>query len=763
MQNTAITFNLISKLLLSDQYPATELAPPAPPLQFEQFGKAVPLPEVTLAKVPHEKAKETYEKLQFEDPWSQQREQNSSWFAMLLEMLNGKLINIEERLYDSLKDKYITTVDEADQATFRQFFSIGQWVASTWGPLIRLKLVEGTFISLNDQGNYNQVSSFAYIHMWQVNQRLLAHRLFMLALQDYDALGSLKHEVGQKVDSDQKMLKIWQLRWKESRQMTVFMPYLRDYQEICREALNDLRLSDTTQENPGEKYHYMSRLVEVEDLIAELRASYSNRMLSTKQQSDFSRRIQDSLNYLASKISFLGGEAKAPREWGDLKGVVNSYVIEKSLKKLISSYAKEYPTEEAFQKYIHAVEEDRLIYAKWLGRIMKAKSYFDWERERGDFKNYRRCVRQLLDIYHYIDNIIHNMMQLQSDMFERVNSKSLKPEAFINSQEIIKRAFLLLRKIDKLRIEMRLGYLKKIKTDINNTEIGVFERILTSFNNKLQRYFMEGNVVDQTLTYSEVMMGSFEDTLVEFNGVMQDYKSYLDRMSEKINVEKYQRGASDFQKKLRDNKEYYPVFFDFESLKKFMDGSRDFVQAIKVFIYNLQRQVKEKSNREKLTSQKMIQEFGSHIQAITDYKERLRSLAASLLEIKGSAPLSCWQSVTEMETTCKLTLAGLYDSFVKYVVSENNRRTSLTVGRVASSGWNKFWRLTLEWKVFDETPEYPDKISSTNEFIQKLQEKVNELESYIKGIKEKSLEVSSPPQMTITIGNRKINIIDDYR
>lgn len=210
MQNTVITFNLISKLLVGSHLPITELVPPSPLMQWEQFDKIVCLPKETLAKVPYQKAKTAYEEMQFEDTWSQQVEQKPfSWLGMIMEMLNGKLIDMEEKLYSSLKDKYKATVDEVDQATFRQFFSIGQWVATTCGPYICSRLVEGAFISLNDQGNYNQVTEFAYAHMWQVSHQLLGHRLFVFGLQDYDALVSLRKSMQQQVDSDQEMLKIW--------------------------------------------------------------------------------------------------------------------------------------------------------------------------------------------------------------------------------------------------------------------------------------------------------------------------------------------------------------------------------------------------------------------------------------------------------------------------------------------------------------------------------------------------------------------------
>jgi len=238
----------------------------------------------------------------------------------------------------------------------------------------------------------------------------------------------------------------------------------------------------------------MARLFEVESLIAELRASYFNKMLSTKQQSDFSGWMQDSLNYLAFGISLLSGGSRVPRKWDDLTVSTNLYIA-KTLKELVKSYAKNYPANEAFQKYINAIKEDRLIYAKWLSQTMAVESNLDWEREVQDFGNYCRTLLKLLDIYHYVEDIICNMMQLQTDTFEKIK----QPEVFMDSQKVIRTAFLFLREIDKLRVQMRLGYLKKIKTDINTAEIEWFERIVTSFNNKLQRYFMEGNIIDQTL------------------------------------------------------------------------------------------------------------------------------------------------------------------------------------------------------------------------------------------------------------------------
>lgn len=759
MQNTAVALNLISNLMAGDQFPVTDFMPPAPLVQLEQFDDVIPLPEETLTKIPYQKAKETYEKLRFEDPWSQPRKQKSSFFSMIMEMLNGKLIKMEEELYGSLQYNYKTTVDEADQATFHQLFSIGRWVVTRWGPLIRQKLVEGTFISLSDQGNYNQASGFAYTYMWRVNQRLLAHRLFILALHDHKAHGSLKNGGQQKVDSDQEIIKIWQLRWKESRRMAAFMPHIRDCREICHDVLNDLVEPSSYPKNAEQKYLYISKLVEAEDLMAELQASYFNKMLSTRQQSGFSRCIEGSLNYLISTISFLGGDVKLPREWDNLKETVIGYA-EKSLKELISSYIKEYSAEEAFQKYIHAIEKDQLIYAKWLGQTMKVKSHFDWEREAVDFENYRRSVSRLLEIYHYVDDIIHNLMEIQSDVFEKVQSGTLKAGVFIKSQKKIQEVFLLLRKIDKLRIEMRLGYLKKIKTDINSAEIGVFERILTSFNNKLQRYFMEGNVIDRTYVYSKVMQESFEDTLAEFYDIVRTYESYLESMAKKIEVTKYRQELFRFQQRLSENKKYYPVFFDFESLKNFMDASIDSGQAMKVFIYNLQRQLEEKRNRENLILQEIMQKFISHIQTMSDYRERLGKVTKSLLEIKESSAVRDWQFAVKMKESCESTITQLYDSFVKYIISEKNRQSSLTAERVALSASNKFWRWMRHGEIFDKTPEYPVLIHSIDLMIQNFQKKIKKLDFYTQ---EKSSKIQFSPKTTMLInGIKKVEIIDNY-
>lgn len=327
--------------------------------------------------------------------------------------------------------------------------------------------------------------------------------------------------------------------------MAEFMLYLRDYQEICQEVLNDPKFSDVTLERAGKKYQFMARLTEIEDLIAELQSSYFSKILSTKKQSVFSKHIQNGFNYVAHKISFLEGAIKEPREWYVVKVVASQYT-EKTLKKLVPFYSKDYSASEAFQKYIHAIEADRLVYAKWLSQTMIFESLLNWEKEVVDFENYRRNLRRLLDIYHYVEDIIYNMMQIQSDVWGKVNSGIVVPGFFKKSEKMMNEAFLYSRKIDKLRILMRLAYLKKIKTDINNTEKRLLERISTSFNNKLQRYFMEGNIIDQTLTYPEVMQGDFEEVITEFNYIAQSYKFYLASLTGKSEVARYLQEHSGF-------------------------------------------------------------------------------------------------------------------------------------------------------------------------------------------------------------------------
>ena len=163
-----------------------------------------------------------------------------------------------------------------------------------------------------------------------------------------------------------------------------------------------------------------------------------------------------------------------------------------------------------------------------------------------------------------------------------------------------------------------------------------------------------------------------------------------------------------------------------------MDKSKDHGQAIKIFVYNLQYQLKEEGYKGNPILREMGEMFVRHVQPLAIHQERLRTLASSLEKIKRSISLGYGNSVKKLETSCISITTDLYNSFVKYVISEKNRQTPLTIERVTTSVSNKFWRLVGQGEIFDKTPEYPVLIEDIEKKIKQLHLDIDKIESCTK-------------------------------
>ncbi|WP_032112121.1 hypothetical protein [Candidatus Paracaedibacter symbiosus] len=763
---TSFVFHLLSPLLSVEQFPVTELAPPPQRRIVAEYEALIPVPDSVFARASYSEAKKLYAKLLFNDPWIDggHGDKNTSWYEMLTEILNGKLINLEEKLYKKLENKYRKEVDEVDQATLSQFYSIGHWVYKKYGPAISRKCVEGKFVSLNEQGNYKAAANFAWKHMWQLNDSSLAHRSFIASIQGTPLLASHTQGAQEKIDVNEKMLKIWQLRWEESRKMDAFITYFRDYQFIWQQLVRDPKLAENITENAMQKYPSIVEKAKLANLIAELNASYLNMMLQTKQQSTFSKYAQDGLNYVAHKISLFSGEIKEPRHWDELKIIAERY-IEKTMQNLPQTYQQKFTPEEAFKTYIQAVEEDRFIYAKWLTQTIVSEvsgdnlqtsdklptgSRFNWQTEKTSFDNYRRSVMQLLEIYEHVGSIMQTIMQLQTEVFKIADFTEKKlPNPFMDAHGFIKQSFLFLREIDSLRIQMRLGYLKKIKTDINIADIDLFSRISNSMNAKLHRYFMEGNIVDKTTSYQETSEILLPQIFMKFDSILSSYGWYLERLKGKVKVATLQEEVAQRQQQFADNKRFYPIFFDFEKLKSYVETAQYSDRALNIFLYNLKYQLKNSRGLKISLSKGNITKFIEQMQRLSGYYDRLIQLNKTIASEHRHA-----QTVKKLLQSCFGTRAGLYDSFVKYYISQQNSQESLTLGRVISSAVRKATRVCSIGQISDQTPSYPDVIKETEDTILNLEKGVSILENLSIGHKDKK----TAPQQSL---NDSV-IIDDY-
>lgn len=761
VETTAVTLGLFTQLILGDPNFSTELVSALPQIPHQAFESIIPLPTNPLEKQPYKNAELLYYSLPFETERNLDLEQNLASMGPLMGIMNDKLLAVEQKIALGLQETYTTVLDEVDQSTLRQLYTIGKWMVDRCAPLIRPRLIEGKFVTFNDQGLYAQASKMAYHQLWSIKQAILVHQLYALELKRGVFTGQSLQlpQIGNEITAKNSLVQLWQLRWNESRQVAELIFHLQQYQLIWQTLLNDNAFKeDMTGQVALKKYAYLVENYQVADLMGELQAAYFNFMLSTKIQSGFSRYIEWSLSYAATKIARLTGPIKEARDWQIVKKEAADYIA-LNRAQLPTPSTAEGDQNIAFQQYFEAVRQDQFIYANWLGQTLKGQnSSFNWTQEAEDFENYQRKINHLLDAYQFAHQMIANLTKLQGEIFGSIQSngptlsnKDLIFLDFSGSQTQIKEVFLLLRKIEELRILMRLGYLKKIRSEFNSLEKEIIERFLNSLLNKFKRFATTGIVFDPTMSYEAVVQENFAQLIEGFNSLLTGYELYLKSLANKIEVRDYRQEAQAKKEKFNNEERFYPVFFNYQELIKFIRQEDYSHPMLTIFIYNLKHQTD-------LTflPEDIVETFILQIQKLSKCQFDLLGLENDFKRPSFSLNLQAQKTWLTAKQSCDKIIKKTIDSFEKSIISSNNQQEPLTVERVLGSTIRKVNRFFSEGVIVDSTDEYPSIIKSVNTTIKNLNKSIAQI---IQGLEEGKLQAVSTQQETCFRG---INIVENY-
>lgn len=633
--------------------PSTSLKPPMPTYPLDQFDcyiEDLNYSPTMLAGIPEE-VKENFQKAIYvrkKDDLIDINEQSLKGLALrhLANFLNAS----EEKAKINVQRIYETSLDGPDRATLSQVFSV---LKSVKDFLFSFMTKQGKFVGLVGKESYDKAKIFSYYESYYHLAKLSAY-VHLMPRDLYFVVGK-KEFIGQKVQEHLGEYAHWFYRWKLCEKVASLEFLLKGQAQ---------HFQDQYDHSSTKPYELLAKMSDLSIALMGLKNGFFNHIVAIKPKSEQEQKTETYINQGVSWLNhLLAPVEKAPDFLETYERVTkliqenyNGLKIEKPMKAEFS---------EILDHYVKSVSQDQFMAAKWdtlAYETVTPETPFNWLQEAGHFENYKRKVDRLFSMQDCLYDLIWEVVQ-------KIDSKGEKNQEILMQ---IRDFYHLQNQLDSVRILMRLGFLKGIKTRVNQSNKGVWERLTQSLGNKALRLLLDGEVFDKTRPYEEVL---------------RDYQSACSDFSRITSVEITE-----------DQVDYY-VFYDREDYLTYVRGQELKASQLKVIYYNLERigQIKKDPFfEEHFKYMRILFDCSTHLSFLNDTIRDFKKVDSLIFEDRLLTDLSKLKRQTKL----------LSESFKKYVISDYNSKTPLTTNRVTESAVKKIDRYQKTGGIFDSSKSF---------------------------------------------------------
>jgi hypothetical protein len=503
---TSIVASTIASLIHSLNVATTTLKPPPPnftPEPFKAYICDLDLSPTEIDLLPAEIISSWQAHIFHTRPPINRVIVDDSLGSKLIEYTLTLIVAYEHKQRQNFINLYHTQTDDVDRIALSQIWSILRRAWSYGGSYIASSLVEGTFLSYNDQQKFEKATHFSF-------QRMMHHVTSAEALKELAFRHRTLSFVEERLPQIEKMVinhsqkyKLWRYRWMTAEKVTMLEVIL-----ISQLELHATILADLPEEMPLKlKNLTLKNYNKLNSLLSELKASYFNFMVEIKPKPWLEHKCQQGINIVTDiLLELFPDPILSPRKFTEVyqDALTTTAQIYKTLS---SPIQKEQDFQQIIEKFVEAIADDNFILAKWIAlSTITPHDNFDWLMEAADLENYKKAIDQLIYKQNQIDEVITSLHNIGDQLFGAYLHQSIPNSSkYKKLKSLIYDMWGLRNKIDEFRLTYRLAYLKKIRTTVNQNTIGYWDRLFTSTVHKVKRKILEGEFFDKTETQAEVV------------------------------------------------------------------------------------------------------------------------------------------------------------------------------------------------------------------------------------------------------------------
>ncbi|MBW8310045.1 MAG: hypothetical protein K0M45_10515 [Candidatus Paracaedibacteraceae bacterium] len=414
-----------------------------------------------------------------------------------------QIVAYEHKQRQNLLHAYNTQTDEVDRIALSQLGSI---LSGGWRYIshyIAHALAEGNFLGYNDQQKFDKATSFSC-------QRMMHHAVSADALKELTFhhntlpfIDARLPQIKRMVTTHAEKYKLWRYRWMTAEKVTMLEVTLTFQWELYANILAD-RSQETSCTAKSEALKNYNK---INDLLAELKASYFNLMVEIKPKSWLEYTCQKGINAFTDALSYLYEDPiSSPRQFIEVyrEALATTTHFYDHLSVLT-------PREQEFQsileEFIKAISDDNFILAKWISlSTITPDTNFNWLQEAADFEDYKRAIDRLIHTQNQIDELITQLHTINDQLFNNyLHQQTTHLSNYKKIKNLIYDLWDLRNQIDGFRLSYRLAYLKKVRTTVNINNVGYWDRFFQSTIHKVKRATLTGNFFDHTETQEQVV------------------------------------------------------------------------------------------------------------------------------------------------------------------------------------------------------------------------------------------------------------------
>lgn len=418
----------------------------------------------------------------------------------LVELLNSS----EENAKKKALALYNSSFDEIDRATFPQLVLI----LKNYVPYIgKLFTKHGKFVSLIGQELHSKAGTFAFYEMSYHQAKLNAY--FHLLSLDACFISTHKAKINSLLVEELKHYKEWSTRWKACENISYLLFNLEKGLHLIQDQ--DLKT-----------YHYTTyKLIQHLSLV---KVAFKNHIIDIKPKSEYEFLFE---SYVNQGVSWLNNLLSSPTKCPSYDSA-----FENASKFHQETYDSLYPEKritasfsETIEKYTKAVADDDFLTAKWHCFAYQTEPPYNWLLEASHFENYKHKIDTIFHLQNHLDTMIENLMS------------ELSPEHPAPREHLtfVRKFWENRNTLDKTRIQLRLGFLKSIKTRANHAQKNIWERITQSLGNKAIRLAIEGKIFDTTPEYA-ASLNLYHQNIRHFFENLNQFKKISDTPLNKPNI-----------------------------------------------------------------------------------------------------------------------------------------------------------------------------------------------------------------------------------
>lgn len=590
---------------------------------------------------------------------------------------------LDTKIYHNLNDFYEKNTDEVDRELLSQ---MGFYIAHARNFIkeyIAKHLVEGTYLGFIDQGYFKRGKEFAFQQM--MKHAAKSHALISLHFTKKNLIF-----VDEKIPQinlftlDQlNRQNVWRYRWLKCEKVSDL-----DYTLQGQLKLYSTILESFPPNVPWEcSYYFKTKIFHFEESLTHLRISCFNHMLDIKPKSDIENQV---FIYLNKAVEWINSQSitleKTQPFEESYKNALN--LSKDAYESLFPKGRMEKDFETVMNDYIKAITEDQFTAAKWATLGYETKSDlapFNWNKEAGFFENYKRKIDSLFKTQDHLDEIIDTLNKELKNLVE----DSIDFEKYMTINKKIYSCWELRDNLDSVRIKLRLGFLKDIKTRVNLSNKTIWERMTQSLGNKVFRLALDGEMFDKTEPYGDILL-ELEELSKQYKVIISESNHILQSHNSPLQPLPY----------IQDD---YPVFYDEEDYINYVRSHEMKALHLNIIQYNLERICSFQENNYFSNHLKQIKNLSECFSLYGFLKTAIKNCQSYNFKCEGLV------SLTEANNYLKkIDINNLGATYKKYVITDWNNTHSLDSSRLLTSAANKNKRLKETGSMIDTTNQFPD-------------------------------------------------------